>query len=477
MFKNPRIGILIVAYNAVTTLARVLDKIPAKVLEEVEEIVVFDDASSDQTYMLAHGYKILNKFSKLRIYRNPKNLGYGGNQKKGYQYFIEKGFDIVVLLHGDGQYAPELLKNIYQPIFEGRADAVFGSRMMKNYGGPLKGGMPLYKFAGNKILSALENRLLGMNLSEFHSGYRAYSCQALKNIRFESCADDFHFDTELIVKLNHKGYRIIEVPIPTYYGKEICYVNGMKYAFNVVRTVINYKLSISGVKKVQTYAEFFNSYPFRQHRYSSHDLIIQLVGKDKAVLDLGCGAGNLSRKLKANQNFVVGVDIKKNLSSQENCDEFIQEDLDKKDRFDKIDLSRFDLILCADVIEHLKNPDELLNNIREKMKLKAKVILSVPNVANIVVRFSLLFGRFSYSDAGILDKGHLRFFTHSAIKDLIKEAGFKIIYFTPTLLPVFLFLPKNNFLQIFEFLFFQLTKLFKKILAYQFVFVILPKEN
>ena len=114
---------------------------------------------------------------------HPKNLGYGGNQKAGYRYFMEKGFDVVVLLHGDGQYAPEILSHLYHPIVTGEADAVFGSRMMKDYGGPLKGGMPLYKYVGNRILSVFENRALGMHLTEFHSGYRAYSLDALRKHR------------------------------------------------------------------------------------------------------------------------------------------------------------------------------------------------------------------------------------------------------------------------------------------------------
>src|SRR5580704_12522307 len=228
--KGKRIGILIVTYNAITTLTKVLKRITPNVWSNVEEIAVFDDASQDATYELAMGIKTLRQLPKLIVLKHAKNLGYGGNQKAGYRYFIEKGFDIVVLLHGDGQYAPEILSHLYRPIVAGEADAVFGSRMMKDYGGPLKGGMPLYKYAGNRILSIFENRSLGLHLTEFHSGYRAYNLHALRNIDFTHMTDDFHFDTEIIIKLQHQHYSIKEVPIPTYYGSEICYVNGMKYA-------------------------------------------------------------------------------------------------------------------------------------------------------------------------------------------------------------------------------------------------------
>src|SRR5271169_5808242 len=212
--RGKRIGILIVTFNAVTTLTKVLKRITPNVWKNVEEIAIFDDASQDATYELPMGLKHFRQLEKLQVLSNSKNLGYGGNQKAGYRYFIEKGFDIVVLLHGDGQYAPEILSHLYHPIVTGEADAVFGSRMMKAYGGPIKGGMPMYKYVGNRILSVFENAALGLNLTEFHSGYRAYSLAALRKIDFTHMTDDFHFDTEIIIKLNHQGFTISEVPIP-----------------------------------------------------------------------------------------------------------------------------------------------------------------------------------------------------------------------------------------------------------------------
>src|ERR1700734_1291437 len=137
--RGKRIGILIVTFNAVTTLTKVLKRITPNVWKNVEEIAVFDDASQDATYELAMGLKTLRQLPKLQVLKHRKNLGYGGNQKAGYRYFIERGFDVVVLLHGDGQYAPEILAHLYRPIIDGTADVVFGSRMMKTYGGPPKG--------------------------------------------------------------------------------------------------------------------------------------------------------------------------------------------------------------------------------------------------------------------------------------------------------------------------------------------------
>src|SRR5215207_2764978 len=205
---NKRIGILVVAYNAVNTLAKVLRRIPEAVWCMVEEVAVFDDASKDDTFELGLGFKAISGLEKLTVIRNDKNLGYGGNQKQGYQYFMDKGFDIVILLHGDGQYAPEILEDMYMPLVRDEADAVFGSRMMPDHGGPLKGGMPLYKFVGNKILTFFENKMLNMHLTEFHSGYRAYSLDALKKIDVSEMTDEFHFDTEIIIKRHDQGFSI-----------------------------------------------------------------------------------------------------------------------------------------------------------------------------------------------------------------------------------------------------------------------------
>jgi glycosyltransferase involved in cell wall biosynthesis len=300
-----RIGILVVTYNAVTTLSKVLKRIPEAVWKNVERVVVFDDASQDATYELALGLKILSENPKLEVLKHHRNLGYGGNQKAGYRYFIQEGFDAVVLLHGDGQYAPEVLATMYHDLVTGEADAVFGSRMLKDYGGPIKGGMPLYKYAGNRILTYIENRALGMNLTEFHSGYRAYSLHALKQIDFSQMTDDFHFDTEIIIKLHHQGFRIKEVPIPTFYGDEICYVNGLRYAKDILRAVYRYDRTRRAIKCFPEYREYYVHYRVKTSTHSSHDFARRAVGRGHKVLEIGSGGGVFASELQALGNRVT----------------------------------------------------------------------------------------------------------------------------------------------------------------------------
>jgi glycosyltransferase involved in cell wall biosynthesis len=238
---NKKIAIFVIAYNAEKTLKWVIDRIPQDVKDKVAEIFVFDDHSPDRTYEVGLEHKAALKMDTLKIFRNEKNLRYGGNQKRGYNYAIKQGFDIVVMLHGDGQYAPEALATLLEPLEKGEADAVFGSRMMQR--GALKGGMPMYKYLGNKFLTFLENFLLGMKLTEFHSGYRLYSTHALKKIPFNLNTNDFHFDTDIIVQFKEAGLKIVERPIPTYYGDEISHVNSLKYGLDVVKSVLQYRLS------------------------------------------------------------------------------------------------------------------------------------------------------------------------------------------------------------------------------------------
>jgi len=235
----PRIGILIVAYNAESTLQKVLQRIPPDVYAKIEEIFIFDDASHDRTYQTGRALMQEPYGDKLKVFSNPVNLMYGGNQRKGYQYAIQRGLDIVVLLHGDGQYAPEVMQELLTPLETGQADMVMGSRMMIP-GAALRGNMPLYKYVGNKVLTWMENRLAGLRLTEFHSGYRAYSVSALKQLPLDTMTWNWHFDTQIILEFLRKGFRIREVPIPTYYGDEICHVNGIPYAWNCIRETLRY---------------------------------------------------------------------------------------------------------------------------------------------------------------------------------------------------------------------------------------------
>jgi glycosyltransferase involved in cell wall biosynthesis len=471
-----RIGILIVAYNALSTLLPVLKRITPNVWRNVEEVVVFDDASGDATFELAIGLKALVEIPKLKVVKHPTNLGYGGNQKAGYRYFIDKGFDVVVLLHGDGQYAPELLAHLYRPIVQGAADAVFGSRMMLTYGGALKGGMPLYKYAGNRILTAFENRALGLDLTEFHSGYRAYSLRALKHIDFSRMTNDFHFDTEIIIKLHHQRFRIVEVPIPTAYGDEICYVNGMKYARDVVRAVHRYKQTCRSTRRYPEFSEYFVHYPIKQSKHSSHYCVERLVGSNQEVLDIGCGEGTFAAELAKNGNRTVGVDAVPVSSVSSALEEYVRLDLESglEPLLQSLGSRRFDYVLMLDILEHLRYPERILTQAADALRDNGRIIVSLPNVANIAVRLMLLFGRFNYTERGILDRTHLRFYTHKTARQMLEQAGYEIVRKENTVVPIELVLglaPEGILMRALNGILAGLTQLMPSLFGYQIIFV------
>jgi glycosyltransferase involved in cell wall biosynthesis/SAM-dependent methyltransferase len=426
---RPRLLIFIVAYHAETTIRQVLRRIPAELGADYDvEILIIDDASSDRTFREGSRADAEGLPFKVTILFNPVNQGYGGNQKIGYHYAISFGFDFVALLHGDGQYAPEMLPALVRPLKDGQADAVFGSRMMKPREA-LRGGMPLYKYIGNRILTTLQNRILGMQLSEFHSGYRVYAVKALAALPFDRNTNDFHFDTEIIIQLHLAGKRIVEIPIPTYYGDEICHVNGMRYAKDVMRASLQAKLQSAQVfydRRFDCRADVAGErYPSKLDFDSTHSRVVSLVSPTARVLDLGSGLGAVGAALKRKGCYVAGCDMERGPFTQE-YDKFVPADLDQGiPAFG--DQDRYDFILCLDVIEHLRRPEDFLDQLRQlAARTGAEVILTTANIGFAPMRLSLLLGRFEYGKRGILDLTHTRLFTFATMRRAMRAAGFEI---------------------------------------------------
>ena len=434
--REPRIGILVVAYNAASTLASVLDRVPADFRSRVVQVFVCDDASDDATYLVGLGYQQVSKDMPLSIIRHPENLGYGGNQKAGYQMAIEHDLDIVVMLHGDGQYAPEVIADVVAPLERGEADAVFGSRMLES-GAARKGGMPLYKYVGNRILTRFENRMLGTQLSEFHSGYRAYSVRALRSIPFERNSDGFNFDTQIIIQLVEAGKRIVEVPIPTYYGDEICYVDGMKYAKDVTADVTRYRLGRLGLlsRDVGAVGE---TYAMKLGEESSHAVIRRWLEQMPAsrILDLGSSGGLLAERARELGHHVVAVDLYESEDVRDRVDEFILADLNQGVPAEAERPGGYDVVLCADILEHLTHPESLLEQLGSLLAPHGMLVVSVPNVSHWYSRGRIGLGLFDYDQRGILDETHMRFFTRRSITRRLRNAGFDILREEATGIPV-----------------------------------------
>jgi glycosyltransferase involved in cell wall biosynthesis len=207
--EGPKVIVVMPAYNAAETLAETYRRIPAG---HVDEVVLVDDGSADATIEVASRLE-------LTLIVHPHNAGYRANQKTCYLEALRRGADIVIMLHPDGQYDPQIIPEMIESVRSGKGDFVLGSRFLKP-GGALDGGMPFYKYVANRFLTTAENLVLGEHISEFHTGYRAYSRQVLEQVPFLRNSSDFAFDTEMIFQVAHFGFRIDEVPVNTRYFNE-----------------------------------------------------------------------------------------------------------------------------------------------------------------------------------------------------------------------------------------------------------------
>lgn len=239
MLNGQRIAVILPAYNAAQTLARTVAEIDRTV---VDDMILTDDASTDATVELSRALG-------LHTVVHPENRGYGGNQKTCYATALARGADIVVMLHPDYQYSPRLIPAMASMITSGHYDAVLASRILG--GGALSGGMPLWRYLGNRGLTLMQNILLGQKFSEYHSGYRAWSRRLLESVPFERCSDDFVFDNQMITQALYVGFRFGEISCPTRYFEQassIDFPRSLTYGLRVLETALRFRLARAGLK-------------------------------------------------------------------------------------------------------------------------------------------------------------------------------------------------------------------------------------
>lgn len=245
MINNQKVVVVLPAYNAAKTLQKTYNEIPFDI---VDDVVLVDDFSKDETIQMAKSIGIKN------IVSHQINRGYGGNQKSCYNKALELDADIVIMLHPDYQYTPLLIKSMASIIAEGLYPTVLASRILGK--GALKGGMPLYKYIANRFLTFAQNLIINQKLSEYHTGYRAFSKEVLNSINFMANSDDFIFDNQMICQIFNKGFEIAEVTCPTKYFEEASSINfsrSMKYGLGCLYTSLQYRLNKMGWLKTEIF--------------------------------------------------------------------------------------------------------------------------------------------------------------------------------------------------------------------------------
>ncbi|MFZ5571370.1 MAG: glycosyltransferase family 2 protein [Thermodesulfobacteriota bacterium] len=240
MYKNQKVVVVMPAYNAELTLGRTYDEVMAQ--EIVDLVIIVDDNSRDRTVEIAR------QLPNAIVHQHPVNTGYGGNQKTCYRLALEQSGDIIIMVHPDYQYTPKLIPAMASMIGNGLYHCVLGSRILGGYA--LKGGMPIWKYVSNRFLTLVGNLLLGAKLSEYHTGYRAFSRSLLENLPLEKNSDDFVFDNQMLAQIVWQGYMIAEISCPTKYFPEASSINlirSIQYGFGCLSTAISFRLAKSSL--------------------------------------------------------------------------------------------------------------------------------------------------------------------------------------------------------------------------------------
>ncbi|MGH7953231.1 MAG: glycosyltransferase family 2 protein [Limisphaerales bacterium] len=246
MYRGKKIVVVMPAYNAAQTLRQTYDEVREQGI--VDEIILVDDRSRDDTVSVA------KSLDGVRVHVHEKNTGYGGNQKTCYRLALEAGADIIIMLHPDYQYTPKLIPAMASIIANGLHPCVLGSRILGGYS--LRGGMPVWKYVANRFLTFVENILIGAKLSEYHTGYRAFSREILETLNLSKNSDDFVFDNQMLAQIFWRGFTIGEVSCPTKYFKEASSINfrrSLKYGFGCLGTGLKFRLAKMGLARPELF--------------------------------------------------------------------------------------------------------------------------------------------------------------------------------------------------------------------------------
>ena len=409
--------------------------------------------------------KIQRVSSDIEVTRHSLNLGHGGDQKVVFRSIANIDSGVLVVINGECQYSLETISEIAQPIIRGEADVVLSS--LRRHKRDLK-----------QFSTFVNNFLSGVKFENWHSGYRAYSISSLNSINFVESPDGLSFDTDVLLQLNSAGFRIAKVANNSNMGSESAHILGLIAIIQSLVTVIRHRLKIMGFAPSNVMPA---SYRFKFNEYSSHSKlrdVLQNIPQSR-VLDLGCADGQLSEVAALLGHEVTAVDIESGPKSSSQI-KFFQHDLENDL---PINLTgKFDVVLCADILEHLRKPDVMLFKLLPRLSSRGVILVSIPNFGHWYPRIRTLLGRFDYDARGILDQTHLRFFTRRSFSKMATKAGYKVKRLSVTGTPFEVMLreaPKRNFS--WSFLISTLSnidRIFCKIrptlFAYQFIFELNP---
>jgi 2-polyprenyl-3-methyl-5-hydroxy-6-metoxy-1,4-benzoquinol methylase len=428
----PRIALFIFDCPDTESLQRVLDRIPRTVDEWFAEIVIMQERSASRSRPVPREF-LGSGPANLRIHRLPRDAGYGGARKAAFEYALLQGFDHVVVMRGDGLHPPEALPALIYPIFDDLAQMVFAYRHLR-----LPQAPGSWKLIPNLIAHALatgfQNRLLGLRLRDYHSGYRVYSMHAIERLPFQLDADDHRFDMQIVIQCRALGVPVNEMPVGPIWSEYSTNFLGARAVLRAFRCAVDYRLhQLHAYRLGQYLVDEGVRYTLKHSKTGSHMQIVDAIEPGSFVLDLGCSQGLLARPLREKGVRVTGVDIAPPARPPDELEQYFQRDLEVPL---ELPVGReFDYVVVSDVIEHLRNRTQLLRGARRYLKEGGRLIISTPNIALWFYRLSLLVGRFEYGPRGVLDETHVRLFTRATFRREVEKAGFFVLNEKVTALP------------------------------------------
>jgi SAM-dependent methyltransferase len=407
-----RLAILIADAGAPSELRGLLDRVPEAIRGQVAEVLAFEGSSQTDIGFTPVGRAWPNLATPLSVFRSERDLGAGGRRIRGFKHALKRGHDFVAVLRRDGRDPPEALPELLAALESGAADAVFATQATPHGS----------KSLGYRALARIERTILGTSFGDLNPGYRLYSCDAIKRLPFEKNSLGAHFDTQIIIQLRGAGFRIVEQPIPMARARELPLADSLKHAAAAIESVIDYELHEFGLQHHPEYV-VPQMHSMKRGGLSSHSQILQLVGSaPRRILDVGCGPGELGHVLKQRGHYVFGVDWR---SPDFELDGFARADIAQG--LPSAIVDTFDVVLLADVLEHMIDPLKLLLDAKRRLSPRGVVLVSLPNAVHWSMRAQLFFGRFNYTNKGLLDRGHVRFFTRDSAIRLFNDAGFAVV--------------------------------------------------
>jgi 2-polyprenyl-3-methyl-5-hydroxy-6-metoxy-1,4-benzoquinol methylase len=464
----PRVGLFLFDCPDLESLQATLDRIPEQVNDWLADVVVMSDRAGEP---LVHLDRVAGgRRRATRIHRSPRDYGHGGARKAAFEYALRNHLDHAITMRGDGTHPPEALPALLRPvILEGRP-LILASRLVRRRD-TYRAGMPLARLAAHWLATELLNRLLGLRVYDYHSSYRIYAVDALASLPFQLDSDDRRFDTEITVQFRALGVTPTEVAVLPAWREERGRGAEMSLFWGACGAALGYRMHQLHVTRRGRYLVNRGvHYTLKLSETGSHMQIVLAIRPGARVLDLGCSQGLLARPLREKGVLVTGVDANAPRGLAAELHEYVQRDLELPLELPTARV--FDYVVCADVIEHVRQREELLRSARRYLKEDGRLIISTPNIALWFYRLSLFAGRFEYGPRGILDRTHVHLFTRATFRREVEKAGFHVLRERVTALPfevVFESTGRSRLLSVLASLYHAAARAWPEMFAYQFI--------